>query len=164
MVCVIQVDVSNIQVCCVEQIFWAAFSAGSLLQHMWAHERQGERISWPAWWWVSVLSTVLATWPHGRNRRWCLGAVWDFIRSLCVSVPRSPRISLFANMLAWISYCVPLSEHVHILVVFFFVHLLAFMYLWMCPCIVLTRNKHPGQTVCNPVSHLPVFNLKVNAE
>ena len=31
-----------------------------------------------------------------------------------MSVPRSPRISLFANMLAWISICVPLSGHVHV--------------------------------------------------
>lgn len=53
-------------------------------------------------------------WTHGRSRRWCLGAVWDAIRSLFVSVPRDPRISLLANVLAWISLFIPLSDHVHV--------------------------------------------------
>lgn len=124
---------------------------------MWAHERQSERITWPAWGWVYVLTT----WPHGRNRRWCLGAVWDFIRSLCVSVPRRPRISRFANLLAWISICVPLSEHVHVYlsckVLFFFaaVHMFRTTYLWVC----LWGTSHNNNISSNSLSFHFAFNV-----
>lgn len=79
-----------------------------------------------------------------------------------MSVP-SPRISLFANMLAWISICVPLSEHVHVCLsckgFFFFSHALVFMHC-ISECISVyvwcfTRKKNPGKIVCTALSHMP---------
>lgn len=64
---------------------------------------------------------------QARSRRWCLHAVWDVIRSLFVFMP-SPRISLFANMLAWISITIPLSDHVPVCLSCFFLCSHAFIH------------------------------------
>lgn len=86
---------------------------------------------------------------QARSRRWCLHAVWDVIRSLFVFMP-SPRISLFANMLAWISITQTMCLCVS--VVFFFAHMLLFMHLQMCLCVILTIQK--WEALCGQGGHL----------
>lgn len=84
-----------------------------------------------------------------------------------MSVPRSPRISLFANMLTWISICVPLSEHVHacVLVVNFFYLLTCslFMYISVTVSAVLTWKNYPKKIVCIALARVPVFILYVSS-
>lgn len=112
------------------------------LQHMWAHAGRVEDES-------LVLSTALTTRPHGRSRRWCLTAVWDCVRRLSVSVPRSLKISRFANMLAWISFlCASVSARVRVSWLWGFIvcSLCARIYMKLCLWMLLPRKRNPEQT------------------
>ncbi len=139
------------EVCCVKQIFLPDCFAGPLLLHMWAHEGQGERIIWPAWGWVSVLSAVLK--PHGHMVG-TEGGVWALSEilieaSLCLCQEVQEYPCLLMCLLGSPSlYLCQLHVHVCLCEVFTFAHvLLITACICKCVCVVLTRKKNPGSIV-----------------